>query len=93
MKNYIPVRLLKNKFSDEINMLEQTLNGDEQKSKMIELLGHGRAKKGMLEGDIIEGELEVGQIVNLIKDLPTCNELMTTLINDYQDALNKLQTF
>lgn len=93
MKAHIPVRLLKNKFSDEINSLEEKYLGADLKNHLIEKLGKGRAKIGMLEGNIEEGELEVGQIVNLIKDLPTCAELMKTLVYDYNQTIKNLHSF
>lgn len=93
MKAKVPVRLLKNKFSDEIAMIEQTTFGEEQKNRVVQLLGSGRAKNGMHDGDIIEGELEAGQVASLIKDLPTCQEVMTTLISDYNLTVKSLPTF
>lgn len=92
MKAKVPVRLVKNKFSDEIALIEQRTSGDQQKKLVTELLGSGRAKIGMHDGDMIDGELEAGQIASLIKDLPTCQELMTKIISDYNYALKNLQT-
>jgi enoyl-[acyl-carrier protein] reductase II len=93
MKSHIPVRLLKNKFSDEIYNIEQTSYGDDQKKRIIQLLASGRAKNGMHDGDMVEGELEAGQVASLIKDLPTCQQLITTLIHDYNQVLKNLQIF
>lgn len=93
MKAKVPVRLLKNKFSDDIAMIEQTTFGEEQKSRIVQLLGSGRAKNGMHDGDIVEGELEAGQVASLIKDLPTCQEVITTIISDYNLAVKSLPTF
>lgn len=93
MKAKVPVRLLKNKFSDDIAMIEQTTFGDEQKNRIVQLLGSGRAKKGMHDGDVIEGELEAGQVASLIKDLPTCQEVITTIILDYNQTVKSLPIF
>lgn len=93
MKSHIPVRLLKNKFSDEIYTLEQTTNGEELKNSIKTHLATGRAKNGMLNGDIIEGELEAGQISSLITDLPTCQELMTQIIFEYNQVVKNLHIF
>jgi enoyl-[acyl-carrier protein] reductase II len=92
MKNLIPVRLLKNKFADEIDEIERQFLGDEQKLKLEEHLGHGRAKNGMLLGDIVDGELEVGEISGLIKDIPSCEELMLTLLSEFHKAQLRAQS-
>lgn len=57
MKKYVPVRLMKNTFYQEIKELEEKCATQEE---LISHLGHGRAKKGMLEGDLENGELEIG---------------------------------
>jgi enoyl-[acyl-carrier protein] reductase II len=93
MKAHVPVRLLKNKFSDEIYSIEQTTFGEEQKKQIIQLLGSGRAKNGMHDGDTVEGELEAGQVAALIKDLPSCQELINTLVQEYNQSIKNLQPF
>ena len=90
MKKLVPVRLYKNKFYDEVLKLEESGASSE---KLEELLGHGRARAGMLEGDLNEGELEVGQIAGLIKDIPTVSELVEELVGDYNKALHSLKSF
>ena len=80
MKKHVPVRLLKNNFYQEVKGLEDRCASEEE---LISHLGHGRAKKGMLEGDLVNGELEIGQIAGLIKDVPTVEELVQTIMNDY----------
>lgn len=80
MRKLVPVRLLKNKFYDDITAMEQSGASSEELSKH---LGKGRAKAGMLDGDINEGELEIGQISGLIKDIPTCQELVQRLEKEY----------
>lgn len=76
LKKHVPVRLLNNQFAQEIEELENRCASIEE---LVTHLGKGRAKKGMLEGDLDLGELEVGQIVGLIKNLPTCKELIQEL--------------
>ena len=56
-------------------------------------LGKGRAKAGMLDGDLENGELEIGQVAGLIKDIPTCLELMTKLLSDYNRAVSRLPRY
>lgn len=54
-------------------------------------MGRGRAKKGIFEGDIFDGELEIGQIASLIKRLQPVEEVMKELISDYNEALRRMQ--
>ncbi len=84
MKNHIPVRLLKNAFYEKIKTIEQnSLNLDEEKRQLIECLGKGRAKRGMLQGDLVEGELEIGQGCSLIEDISTVDEIIKNLREDF----------
>jgi enoyl-[acyl-carrier protein] reductase II len=88
MKKAVPVRLLKNHFYEQITRLEEQGADAEQ---LNALLGKGRAKRGMLEGDLDEGELETGQIVGLIDDLPTVAGLVEKLIKEYNTAVCSLK--
>lgn len=87
MKEHVPVRLYKNKFYEEIAQLEKNCASVE---KIREHLGKGRAKKGILEGDLDEGELETGQICSYIKDIPTVASLVQKLKEEYQRSLEIL---
>ena len=87
MKKGVPVRLLKNKFYDEITKLEERCATVEE---LHALLGKGRAKAGMLDGDMENGELEIGQVSGMIRDIPTCQELVTRLVSEYSQALARL---
>jgi enoyl-[acyl-carrier protein] reductase II len=89
MKKLIPVRLLKNKFYQEVKALEEK---GASKEDLEVLLGHGRAKRGMLEGNMDEGELEIGQISALIKNIPTVNDLVQELVTECQRTQVKLST-
>lgn len=86
MKKVVPVRLLKNKFSDTIFSLE---NENASKEKLIEVLGKGRAKKGMLEGDLDEGELEIGQVSGQIDQILTVKEIVDEIVSDYKLTISK----
>lgn len=77
MKQYVPVRLYKNSFFSAIDKMESECATSEQ---LVAYLGKGRAKKGMHDGDLDEGELEIGQACSAIKDIPTVKELFGTLI-------------
>lgn len=90
MKSTIPVRLLKNEFYAKINALEKSGASD---SEVLALLGSGRARKGMLEGDLAEGELEIGQVAGLIRDLPSCDDLVKRMIREYNLRIAQLSAF
>ncbi len=87
MKNVVPVRLLKNKFFDEIKMMEDRCATP---AELIQHLGHGRAKEGMLDGNMERGELEIGQIAALIRDIPTVEVLVKRILAEYESAKLRL---
>lgn len=87
MKALTPVRLLKNKFSEAVQHAEDEGATAEELSK---LLGRGRAKKGMFEGDMDEGELEIGQAAALIKEIKTAKEIIDELIEEFNLAKTEL---
>ena len=88
LKQLAPTRLVKNEFFEQISKAEKHgASVDEMK----ELLGKGRAKKGIFEGDLFEGELEIGQATSLINRLDSVSNVMKELITDYNSALRKLQ--
>lgn len=84
MKELIPVRLLKNTFYHKVYEIESVKK--ENKESLERLLGKGRAKKGMLEGDLEDGELEVGQIAAMISDLPKVEELVPRLLAQWEES-------
>lgn len=90
MRKTVPVRLLSNTFAQEIKQIEDQFIGEELKTKLDAHLGKYRAMNGMLNGDIEQGELEIGQVVSLIKSIPTTDEVMKELISDYQKTLSRL---
>ena len=83
MKALVPVRLLDNDFSREVARRE-SLGADAEELRT--LLGKGRARRGMLEGDVREGELEIGQVSAMVEDIPTCAELVERLLAQYHRA-------
>ncbi len=87
LKSHVPVRLLKNRFFAEIVALE---NRGASSAELAEHLGSGRARSGMLEGDIEDGELEIGQVSGLIDDVPTVAELMQRLLREMTETLERL---
>jgi enoyl-[acyl-carrier protein] reductase II len=89
LKELTPVRLIKNDFYHKVEKAYQEgATPDELKI----LLGRGRAKKGMFEGDLIEGELEIGQISGLIKEIKPAAEVVKEIISEYREALNEQQS-
>lgn len=90
MRSTVPVRLLNNQFANEIKKIEETYTGDELKTKLTEHLGKFRAMNGMHKGELDQGELEIGQVVSLIKSVPSVAEVMRELIDDYQKTISRL---
>jgi enoyl-[acyl-carrier protein] reductase II len=87
MKKIVPVRILKNAFYTHVKELEDR---GASVYEMTNLLGKGRAKKGMFEGDLLEGELEIGEVSALIHDIPTVAELVERLKKEYAESLKGL---
>ena len=87
LKQLTPVRLIKNPFFQKVDALEKSGGTTEE---LAALLGRGRAKKGMFEGDLEEGELEIGQVSGSIEKIQSVNEVMEELINDYNETIKKM---
>lgn len=87
LKEITPVRLIKNDFYHRVaNAYESGANQDQLK----ELLGRGRAKKGMFEGDLTEGELEIGQISGLIHQIMPAKEIVNEIISEFHEAVKEM---
>lgn len=87
LKELAPVRLIKNKFFHDVVALYSTApTVDDLKS----LLGRARAKKGMFEGDLEEGELEIGQIAGLIHEIMPAGEIVKEMIADFESAKQEM---
>jgi len=87
LKAQVPVRLLRNRFRDEVMAREAAGAG---RDELAELLGKGRARLGMLEGDLDSGELEIGQVSGLIDDIPTVAAVVSRLLAGYDTARERL---
>jgi|TARA_R100000479_G_scaffold51000_3_gene24191 enoyl-[acyl-carrier protein] reductase II len=83
LKELAPVRMLKNKFFNDVMELYAK---NPKKEELIELLGRARAKKGMFEGDLEEGELEIGQIAGLIHDIKPAAQIVAEMISEFETA-------
>lgn len=89
LKEITPVRLIKNDFYQRVNnAYESGASIDELK----DLLGRGRAKKGMFEGDLVEGELEIGQISGMIDDIKPAGDIVQEILEEYRAAVKEQTT-
>ncbi|AOW09654.1 NAD(P)H-dependent flavin oxidoreductase [Flavobacterium gilvum] len=90
LKELAPVRLIKNKFYQDIQQLYEKCPSKEE---LAALLGRARAKRGMFEGDLDEGELEIGQIAGLIKEILPAKEIINTMITEFEQAKQEVVSF
>jgi enoyl-[acyl-carrier protein] reductase II len=81
LKELAPVRLVKNKFYEEIQELYQK---NPTREELKDLLGRARAKKGIFEGDLVNGELEIGQIAGIIHRIASAEEIIKEIVNDFE---------
>ncbi len=88
LKQLTPVRLLKNSFYEKVDELEKKCASIEELSNF---LGRGRAKKGMFEGDLIEGELEIGQVSGGINKIQTAKTVIDELILEYNEVIKTME--
>ncbi|MGI8581380.1 MAG: NAD(P)H-dependent flavin oxidoreductase [Chitinophagaceae bacterium] len=86
LKQLTPVRMLKNEFLRKVQLAE---NNCAPKQELEELLGKGRAKRGMFEGDIYDGELEIGQVSSVIKKITPAAEILNEIWQQFSDALRQ----
>ena len=89
LKKLVPVRLLENPFYQKVNELEQ--NGASVE-KLKELLGKGRAKKGMFEGDLEQGELEIGQVSASIHSIQPVQSIMNELVSEFNATMKSISS-
>lgn len=87
LKELAPVRMLKNKFFESVMQLYNT---NPTKEDLIKHLGRARAKRGMFEGDLEEGELEIGQIAGLIHDIKPAAQILKDMIEEFKVAQKEM---
>jgi enoyl-[acyl-carrier protein] reductase II len=87
LKQLVPVRLIKNRFFEKIQEMELRGASPEE---LASFLGKGRARKGMLEGDLDEGELEIGQVSGLINDVKSAAQILQDIMAEFHDAKKHL---
>jgi enoyl-[acyl-carrier protein] reductase II len=88
LKTLTPVRLLHNDFAARVQEAEQR---GASREELTEMLGRGRAKKGMFEGDLSEGELEVGQVSSMIRVLKPAADVVHELMSECNAAVQSLK--
>lgn len=89
LKELTPVRLIKNEFFQQVESAYQKEATIEQ---LKELLGRGRAKKGMFEGDLVNGELEIGQVSSIIDDIQPAAQIVEEILAEYHEALKEFNS-
>lgn len=87
LKQLTPVRLLKNEFYDQVKAAQLAGAPAEE---LKEILGRGRSKKGMFEGDLVEGELEIGQVASYINDIKPAATILKEMWTEFLEAKEKL---
>jgi enoyl-[acyl-carrier protein] reductase II len=87
LKKLAPVRMMKNRFWEQVRELEETGASSDQ---LAEILGKGRAKLGIFEGDLDEGELEIGQVAALLRDVQPVSSIMEEIILEYNQTADLL---
>ncbi len=85
LKKLAPTRLIKNEFYEQVKLLEA--NGADADS-LKELLGKGRAKQGIFEGNLTEGELEIGQVASMLHREESVAEILQDIMTDYRQTLD-----
>lgn len=90
LKELAPVRLVKNKFYQDVQDLYEKCPSKED---LVQLLGRARAKRGMFEGDLEEGELEIGQVAGLIHEILPVEQIIQEMIADFEAARKEKATF
>jgi enoyl-[acyl-carrier protein] reductase II len=88
MKKLVPVRLLKNSFFQKVKEAEDRCASREE---LMEILGRARAKKGMFEGDLDEGELEIGQASGYINQIKPAAAIVKEMMEEFETARTELK--
>jgi enoyl-[acyl-carrier protein] reductase II len=83
LKKIVPVRLIRNKFYNDVETLQ---NRGASSEELLQLLGHGRSRKGMFEGDTEEGELEIGQVAGLIHGIQPAAQIVKEILTEFEEA-------
>ncbi len=87
LKEITPVRLLNNPFADQVRL---AYSGGATNDELKALLGRGRAKRGMFEGDMIEGELEIGQVSARLDNIASAKEIIDQTMSEFKATIQKI---
>ena len=87
LKELTPVRLLKNEFYQKV---QEAYKNEASVEELQDLLGRGRAKRGMFEGDLVEGELEIGQVAAMINSIPKAGDVVVSMMEEYDSVIKGL---
>ena len=88
LKEITPVRLIKNAF---YNQLENAYFNHAKVDRIKQILGKGRAKKGMFLGDLIDGELEIGQVASLLDDIKSAKDIIFDIMQEFNHAKKQIK--
>ena len=83
-----PVRLVKNEFFEEVHRAERAGANAE---KLKKLLGRGRSRRGMFEGDLQQGELEIGEVSALVNEIKGAGEIVRDIVSEFEKELNRMK--
>lgn len=87
LKQISPTRMIKNEF---YNQIKEAKESGKSVDELREIVGKGRAKKGIFEGDLKEGELEIGQVASLVDKIMPVSEIFNTLLSDYKQVVSNI---
>ena len=87
LKNLVPVRLIKNDFFRQVEEMERS---GAKREELYNLLGRGRAKLGMFEGDTKEGELEIGQVSGMINNIVSAKQVIEEMVEEFNMVSKKM---
>ncbi|MDD3787882.1 MAG: nitronate monooxygenase, partial [Petrimonas sp.] len=87
LKKVNPTRMVKNDFYQSVQEMEDRGASEEE---LRAFLGRGRSKRGIFEGDLVEGELEIGQVASLIREIVSAEEVVNEMVREYNKAVIKL---
>lgn len=90
LKKLSPTRLIKNEFYNQVQEAEDRGASVEE---MRELLGRGRAKKGIFEGNLVDGELEIGQVASLITSVDSVEDVVKGIVAEFNEGITKMEGF
>ena len=88
LKKIAPTRLIRNEFFEKVKEMEDR---GASREELQALLGHGRAKKGIFEGDLVEGELEIGQIASSIRQIVPAAQVVSEMIDEFNRTIERLK--